>query len=201
MVACRCRHECHYVSDVLRAFSVLALFLIIRLQRLSEMETNNFTLKSNSLRGQGVKKMMFNGMNCSGDNLSPQLEWEDVPDGTKSFAVTIYDPKAPTLSGWYHWVVFNIPADVRQLDEGAGDPGKDIMPRGAVQSKTDFGTNAYGGPCPPVGDPAHPYHVTVYALDTEDLGLASDASPAMVSFMVEQHTIQRASMIFYARHQ
>lgn len=165
------------------------------------METNNFTLRSNSLRGQGVKKMMFNGMNCSGDNLSPQLEWEGVPDGTKSFAVTIYDPKAPTLSGWYHWVVFNIPADVRQLDEGAGDPEKDIMPRGAVQSKTDFGTNGYGGPCPPVNDPAHPYHVTVYALDTEDLGLASDTSPAMVSFMVEQHTIQRASMIFYARYQ
>lgn len=165
------------------------------------MDKRNFTLKSNSLRGQGVKKLMFNGMNCTGDNLSPQMEWEDAPQGTKSFAVTLYDPAAPTLGGWYHWVVFNIPRDVRSLDEGAGDPNKRLMPGTAVQSKTDFGTIGYGGPCPPEKDPAHPYHLTVYALDVEELGLDADTTPAMVSFNLEQHTLQRATLVFYARFQ
>lgn len=165
------------------------------------MDKKNFTLKSNSLRGQGVRKMMFNGMNCTGDNLSPQLEWDDAPDGTKSFAVTMYDPKAPTLGGWYHWVVFNIPAEVRKLEEGAGDPDKGLIPQPAVQSKTDFGVYGYGGPCPPENDPAHPYHLTVYALDVADLGLDRDAMPAMVSFNLEQHALQKASLLFYARYQ
>lgn len=165
----------------------------------TDMDEKNFTLKSNSLRGQGVRKQMFNGMDCTGDNLSPQMEWVDAPEGTKSFAVTLYDPKAPTLGGWYHWVVFDIPAGVRMLEEGAGDPSKRLMPEGAVQGRTDFGNAGYGGPCPPAHDPAHPYHLTVYALDVESLGLDADASAAMVSFNLEQHTLQRASLVFYAR--
>lgn len=168
---------------------------------LKKMDKKNFTLKSNSLRGQGVKKMMFNGMNCTGGNLSPHMRWEDAPEGTKSFAVTLYDPKAPTLSGWYHWVVFDIPAAVGELEEGAGDPNKRLMPEGAVQSRTDFGNSGYGGPCPPVNDPAHPYFLTVYALDVENLGLHGDALPAMVSFNLEQHTLQRATLLFYAKFQ
>lgn len=162
------------------------------------MDTKNFTLKSNTLRGQGTMKMMFNGMHCTGNNVSPQLYWEEAPTNTKSFAVTIHDPKAPTLSGWWHWVVFNIPPDVNELKEGAGDVSKDIAPKGAIQSKTDFGMNGYGGPCPPENDPAHPYTVTVYALDIEDLGLDKEAGPAMVSFNLEQHVIAKASLVFYA---
>lgn len=165
------------------------------------MDKKNFTLKSNSLRGQGVRKMMFNGMNCTGDNVSPQMEWEDAPEGTKSFAVTLYDPKAPTLGGWYHWVAFNIPADVTALEEGAGDPNKRLMPETAVQSRTDFGTDGYGGPCPPENDPAHPYYLTVYALDVEELGLDREASPALVSFNLEQHTLQKATLVFYAKYE
>lgn len=115
--------------------------------------------------------------------------------------MTLYDPAAPTLGGWYHWVVFNIPAEVHALEEGAGDPAEKLMPEGAVQGKTDFGTYGYGGPCPPENDPAHPYHLTVYALDVEDLGLDWDASPALVSFNIEQHTLQRATLVFYAKFQ
>lgn len=162
------------------------------------MDKKNFTLKSNTLRGQGTMKMMFNGMHCTGNNVSPQLYWEEAPANTKSFAVTIHDPKAPTLSGWWHWVIFNIPPDVNVLKEGAGDVSKDIAPKGAVQSKTDFGMNGYGGPCPPANDPAHPYMVTVYALDIEDLGLDKETGPAMVSFTLEQHAIAKASLVFYA---
>ena len=163
------------------------------------MDNRNFTLKSKTLKGQGEKKLMFDGMNCSGGNVSPQLEWEDAPEGAKSFAVTIYDPKAPTLSGWWHWVVFNIPAGTRELEEGAGDPDTNRMPEGTVQSKTDFGTYGYIGPCPPENDPAHPYIVTIYALDVEDLSLDKDASAAMVSFNLAAHTIQQASVVFYSK--
>lgn len=164
------------------------------------MDKRNFTLKSRTLQGQGTMRMMYNGMNCTGENVSPQLYWEDAPEKTKSFAVTIYDSKAPTSSGWWHWVVFNIPANVYELKEGAGDISKDIAPKNAIQSKTDFGTNGYGGPCPPVDDPAHPYMVTVYALDIDDLGLDKNAGPAMVSFILEQHTIKKSSLVFYASY-
>lgn len=164
------------------------------------MDKRNFTLKSRTLQGQGTMRMMYNGMNCTGENVSPQLYWEDAPEKTKSFAVTIYDSKAPTSSGWWHWVVFNIPANVYELKEGAGDISKDIAPKDAIQSKTDFGTNGYGGPCPPVDDPAHPYMVTVYALDIDDLGLDKNAGPAMVSFILEQHTIKKSSLVFYASY-
>lgn len=164
------------------------------------MDKKNFTLKSRTLQGQGTMRMMFNGMNCTGENISPQLYWEDAPENTKSFAVTIYDSKAPTSSGWWHWVIFNIPAEVNELKEGAGDVSKDMAPEGAIQSKTDFGTYGYGGPCPPVNDPAHPYMVTVYALDIDDLGLDKDAGPAMVGFILEQHAIKKSSLVFYAKY-
>lgn len=163
------------------------------------MESQNFTLKSNTLKGQATKKIAFDGMGCSGNNISPHLTWENAPEETKSFAVTIYDPKAPTSSGWWHWVVFNLPAGTQELPEGFGDASKQMPPQKAIQSKTDFGSYGYGGPCPPEGDPAHPYIVTVYALDTEDLGLDKDATAAMVSFNIEQHTIQKASLIFYSK--
>lgn len=163
------------------------------------MDDKNFTLKSRTLKGQAEKRNLFNGMNCTGDNLSPQLEWVGVPEGTGSFAVTMYDPKAPTLSGWWHWLAFNIPVDTRELREGAGDPEGNLAPEGTIQSRTDFGTYGYGGPCPPEEDPAHPYVVTVYALDVDDLGLDKNASPARISFELERHAIQKASLVFYSK--
>lgn len=162
-------------------------------------QAQNFTLKSQNLAGQSENIFMFKGMGCDGDNISPQLEWDGIPEGTKSFAITLYDPDAPTGSGWWHWQVFDIPANTKSLDADAGNMLKNIMPKGAIQSRTDFGSYGYGGPCPPVGDKAHRYILTVHALDVETLGLDKDATSAIIGFNIEHHTIQKASLIFYSK--
>src|SRR5438067_2094273 len=98
------------------------------------------------------------GFGCGGGNKSPHLAWSGAPAGTKSFALMVYDPDAPTGSGFWHWVMFDIPADTTELPKGAGDPKAATAPKGATQSRTDFGVPGYGGPCPPQGDPPHHYH-------------------------------------------
>lgn len=135
---------------------------------------------------------VYNGMGQTGQNLSPALEWKNAPEGTKSFVVTTYDPDAPTGSGWWHWVVANIPASVTALPEGAGS-GKGGLPEGAVQVRTDFGAPGYGGAAPPPG-PAHRYIFSVYALDVPKLDIGPDASPALVGFMVHHHKLASASL-------
>lgn len=161
------------------------------------LTAQTFTLKSNELSGQATETQVFNGMGCTGSNLSPQLFWENPPQGTKSFAVTIYDEDAPTGSGWWHWLLFDIPSSVRELKSGAGNPALQLAPPGSVQSITDFKSQGYGGPCPPEGSNFHRYVVTVYALNTEKLGLDATANPALVGFMLEQNVIQKSSLVFY----
>lgn len=156
-----------------------------------------FTLKSSNLGGQATIKQVFNGFGCKGENISPQLSWENAPAQTKSFVVTVYDPDAPTGSGWWHWLVFDIPANVNELKSGAGDILKNLIPQGAVQSKTDFGSYGYGGPCPPEGDDFHRYVFTIHALKVEKLGLDKNANPALVGFYLKQNTIAKASVIAY----
>lgn len=159
-----------------------------------------FTLKSSDLGGQATNNQVFNGFGCSGDNLSPQLSWEHAPSGTKSFAVTMYDPDAPTGSGWWHWLVFDIPATVMELRTNAGNIAAGLAPKDAIQSITDFGQAGYGGPCPPEGDKPHRYIITVYALSKDKLGLDKNASPAMVGFYLNANAIQKASiMVYYGR--
>jgi Raf kinase inhibitor-like YbhB/YbcL family protein len=114
---------------------------------------------------------IYNGWGCTGKNESPALKWSDVPKGTKSFAVTMYDPDAPTGSGWWHWVVVNIPADVRSLPENAGVKDSKKLPQGAIQLRNDFGYNGFGGACPPEGSKPHNYQITVYALNTSKLDI------------------------------
>src|SRR6266581_9614374 len=114
-----------------------------------------------------ANEQVFKGFGCTGSNVSPALSWSGAPAGAKSFAVTMYDPDAPTGSGWWHWVVFNIPPGTTSLPKGAGDPGKNLLAAGATQGNTDFGAAGYGGPCPPPGDKPHHYHITVYALNVE----------------------------------
>src|ERR1700738_3419053 len=124
-----------------------------------------FSVKSSDLLSKGriALSHVYNGMGCNGQNISPALEWSNAPAGTKSFAVTMYDPDAPTGSGWWHWMIYNIPATTTSLAAGAGK-GRDA-PRGSVEGPTDFpGKKEYGGPCPPVGDKPHHYHITVFAL-------------------------------------
>ena len=134
--------------------------------------------------------------NCVGENVSPALNWANPPAGTKSFAITMYDPDAPTGSGWWHWLVFNIPASTTELPAGAGDPSKQLAPAGSVQSRTDFGQPGYGGPCPPKGDIDHHYHFTVYALDVEKLeGPTEKTTGALLVFMMRGHVLATGKII------
>ncbi|WP_323588196.1 YbhB/YbcL family Raf kinase inhibitor-like protein [Aliarcobacter butzleri] len=154
---------------------------------------DNFTLTSSDLKGQLTKKQEFNGFGCSGENISPQLSWENVPKGTKSFAITVYDPDAPTGSGWWHWVVFDIPSNKTTLASGFGNSDS----KEAIQSITDYGKTGFGGACPPVGDKAHRYIFTVHALDIETLGLDKNTNAATVGYYINSHSIAKASIISY----
>ncbi|TVM16437.1 kinase inhibitor [Oceanidesulfovibrio indonesiensis] len=153
----------------------------------------NFTLTSPDITDGGTLShaQVLNDFGCEGGNTSPALSWSNPPEGTRSYALTVYDPDAPTGSGWWHWVVFNIPASVQSLPAGAGS-GKGV-PAGAMQSRTDFGKPGYGGACPPPG-PSHRYIFTVHALDVEQLDLSPDSSAAMVGFMLNGHTLGKASI-------
>lgn len=124
-------------------------------------------------------------------NRSPQLGWSGAPEGTKSFAITCYDPDAPTGSGFWHWTVANIPADVTELAEGAS-PAR--MPDGAVEGRTDFGEPGFGGAAPPPGHGPHRYIFTVFAVDTERLDVTPENSGAVFGFNLHFHTLARASI-------
>jgi Raf kinase inhibitor-like YbhB/YbcL family protein len=143
-----------------------------------------------------ANEQVFKGFGCNGGNVSPGLSWSGAPSSTKSFAVTMYDPDAPTGSGWWHWVAFNIPANTTSLPKGAGDVKKKLMPEGAIQSRNSFGTDGYGGPCPPPGDKAHHYQITVFAVDVEKLPDAKNtaASAALVGFDLKSHTLAKATL-------
>ena len=135
---------------------------------------------------------VFAGFGCSGGNKSPALAWSGAPAGTKSFALTMYDPDAPTGSGWWHWVAFNIPASATKLaaDASAAAGG---MPAGTVQSMTDFGKPGYGGPCPPQGAKPHRYIFTVYALSLDKIPLDDKASGALAGFYIKGNSLGSAT--------
>ena len=156
---------------------------------------SGFALSSPEIKTNGMipKSFEFNGFGCSGENKSPALKWSGAPKDTKSFAVTMYDPDAPTGSGWWHWVVINIPADVSELAGGAGSLNSTTLPKGAVQGRTDFGVAAWGGSCPPQGDKPHRYIFTVYALKTDKLDVPADATAALMGYMIHANTLDKAS--------
>jgi hypothetical protein len=156
-----------------------------------------FTLTSADVGGQATDRQVYNGFGCSGANVSPQLSWKNPPAGTRSYAVTMYDPDAPTGSGWWHWLAWDIPASVTSLPSNAGNVALDLAPQGMVQGVTDFGQPGYGGPCPPPGHGFHTYIITVYALKTDKLGLDANARPAVVGFTLNSQTIQKASIVMY----
>ena len=157
---------------------------------------DGFTLKS-GVEGQFTKVQEYDGFGCTGENTSPALRWANAPKGTKSFAVTVYDPDAPTGSGWWHWVAFDIPAKAAGLKEGAGKGDGSLLPAGAVQSVTSYGAPGFGGACPPVGDKPHRYVITAYALDVEKLGIDGKATPALAGYMLNAHALAKASVILY----
>ena len=159
---------------------------------------SQFTLQVDGLATGATlpESMVFDGFGCKGGNHSPALRWSNPPAGTKSYAVTVYDPDAPTGSGWWHWVVFNIPASATGLPAdfgrlgGAAAATADLA--SAVQSRTDFGTGGFGGACPPAGHGPHHYVFTVYALKTDKFDLKADAPAAMVGFYINGNNLGAA---------
>ncbi len=136
------------------------------------------------------ERHVYQGFGCKGGNTSPELSWSDAPEGTRSFALTVYDPDAPTGSGWWHWVIFNIPADTTKLAANAGNPKAGLAPKGSMQSRTDYGVPGFGGACPPAGSKPHRYQFRLHALDIEHLELPADSSAALVGFMINSHAIE-----------
>jgi Raf kinase inhibitor-like YbhB/YbcL family protein len=175
-----------------KLMSFMALSLAISLPAFA----GSFTLFSNDIaEGKFMdKKQVFNGFGCSGEDLSPHLKWSDAPAGTKSFAITAYDPDAPTGSGWWHWQVVNIPANVTELATNAGSVKEQLAPVGSLQIENDYGLKGFGGACPPQGHGIHHYRFTIHALSADKLELPENASGALTGYMINANTIESSSI-------
>jgi Raf kinase inhibitor-like YbhB/YbcL family protein len=179
-----------------RSLSLAAALLLAGAATAGAQGTGHFTVTSPDIKPGGTIPLRHVGsmMGCPGQNVSPALQWSGAPAGTKSFVVTTYDPDAPTGSGFWHWVVYNIPASTTTLPAGAGDPKGHALPSGATQGNTDLAQPGYIGPCPPQGDKPHRYIFTVYALKTAKLELPANATAAMVGFNVHGNQLAKATL-------
>jgi len=156
---------------------------------------DSFSLTSSDIsHGDFMKSAQeFNGFGCSGDDVSPQLSWSGAPKGTEVFAVLAYDPDAPTGSGWWHWQLVNISKNVTSLEAGVGNANNKGIPAGSMHIANDYGVAGFGGACPPIGDGAHRYQFTVYAL-SKKLELPENASGALTGYMVKAHSLGFATI-------
>lgn len=176
-------------------FTVLMMVMVLPLAAQAEMVLESTDVEAGGILDQAQVADVFG---CEGGNVSPALSWRGAPEGTKSFAVTLFDPDAPTGSGWWHWQVFNIPASVNGLAAGASMT--DAMPEGAIESFSDYETQGFGGACPPEGGPAHRYIFKVFALDVASLPLTADASQAKIGYFLNTHALETAEFkAMYAR--
>ena len=135
---------------------------------------------------------IYDRLGCRGKNISPELHWSGAPPATRSFAVALFDPDAPTGAGWWHWLVYDIPPSVTELAEGAGSPGGRLPP-GSVQGRNDFGSTGYGGPCPPAGDKPHHYVFTVYALRTDSIEAPPGSNPGRIGPVLDASALAKAT--------
>jgi len=182
--------------------SILSILLSFFIVGDSNAE-NNFKIESSSF-AEGAflpENSAFAGFDCGGQNISPNLKWSGAPEDTKSFVITVYDPDAPTVSGFWHWGMYNIPATVTEIAEGANQSR--ALPSGSQQIFTDYGTTGYGGACPPVGDKPHRYIFTVYALSVEKLELVPETTTgAFLMFNIKDIIIAKAQITgLYERKQ
>lgn len=156
-------------------------------------ELPKFSLSSNDIADNQRLSSAQLGAGLGGKDVSPHLKWSNFPEETKSFAVTAYDPDAPTPSGFWHWAVFNIPSSTTELVQNAGSKNS-TLPDGAIALRNDRGTTSFIGAAPPVGTGKHRYFFVVYALDIERLELPADITPAFLTFNLKPHTLAWASI-------
>jgi Raf kinase inhibitor-like YbhB/YbcL family protein len=177
-------------------YPAIAAFMLAATIQTYPAAAADFTLTGPGLaEGATVpESMILSGLGCAGGNLSPELYWSGAPAGTQSFAVTLYDPDAPTGSGFWHWVAFDIPASVEGLKAGAGDPEKKAAPAGMKMGKNDFGLTAYAGPCPPTGGGVHRYQIVVHALRVAKLPQGAGTTAAMTGFMINGAEVGQAQL-------
>ena len=180
-----------------RVSGILGAFLVVAATAGVPASAAEFKLTSATFADGDylANEQVFAGFGCEGENVSPALSWTGAPAGAKSFALTLYDPDAPTGSGWWHWVVVNLPPGTGGLAKGAGAADGSKLPTGALQVRTDFGAPGYGGPCPPQGRHPHRYLFTVHALDLESLDVTADSSAALVGFFLNYHTLAKATLM------
>jgi Raf kinase inhibitor-like YbhB/YbcL family protein len=160
-------------------------------------QAGSFKLSSSDIKPNATiaAAQVFNGFGCTGQNISPALKWSGAPAGTKSFALLVHDPDAPTGgAGWWHWVVVNLPATTTELPQGVGSAEGAALPAGTQQIRTDFGGPGWGGPCPPVGDKPHRYNFTLHALKVDKLDLPKDASASLAGYMINANSIGKATL-------
>lgn len=179
------------VKVALGLFGALALNSLVTA---ADFKLSSPTIKPESTLGAD---QVFSGFGCTGNNISPELVWANAPEGTKSFALTVYDPDAPTGSGWWHWVVYNLPATTTKLAAGVGTADGKKLPAGSLQGRTDFGSPGFGGACPPVGDKPHRYIFTLHALKTEKIEVPADATAALIGYMINANRIGQSSFTAY----
>jgi Raf kinase inhibitor-like YbhB/YbcL family protein len=156
-----------------------------------------FTVSSRDVAdGEELPQPQRSGIfGAGGEDVSPHLSWSGFPQGTRSFVVTVYDPDAPTASGFWHWALVDIPASVTELPTGAGDESGSGLPRGSFQLRNDAGMARYLGAAPPAGHGKHRYFTVVHAVDVESLGIGEDATPAFLGFNLFSHTLGRAVIV------
>lgn len=180
-------------------FSMLAALTLITMQLPSHTAkaepiapSDIFTLTSPDFKAGEVLKpeYSYNGFGCTGKNLAPVLNWDHAPEASKYFALTVYDPDASTGSGWWHWLVVNIPKEAKSLDAAK-------LPEGAVTVQNDYGATSYGGPCPPVGDKSHRYIFTLYALKDKIAVGDAHVPAAQIGYQINQLKIAQTEIIGY----